>query len=613
MAGDRETRKDLKINESDPLKSINVGQIIPGGSLRIATIPTTLKADNTIQTGVTFQGGTSSNRMSTIDPLNSAINSLLSVPDLGVGKYESNPVDVGNYTVKITNVGLDLTDYLYEWDSEIPNDNPWSPDQTSLSKSKFNNNKAEIQGFVGRIDHEDYYKIFFPFDEDFTIQLSGLKDDAEVELLKEDTFGRVIEDDVNLTPTSKELTFSKKSIDMTENYLLKVSAGLRSKDIEDEGKASTPYTLSISSTATTPIAEPILQFNAATFTGKETDKKAVITVKREGDTATAVKATVNLTPGTATENQDYSPDPIMVDFASGETSKSIEVPLVDDGKPEGDETVNLTLVNPSIGKLGTQSTATLNITDGSASSQSVSVTKPNANSTDGGTPSNQTPFSQEGSYYRLSNQNDSFVIADDKIGKQILGLSGGDKITGSDQDDSLFGMQGADELTGNTGNDQLYGGKGSDNVDGGSGQDQLRGDNDNDTVNGGDGDDLLFGGKESDILMGGSGNDKLSGDRGQDFLTGDGGNDTFILGSGDFASPSINQADVITDFSKTEDKIGLKNGISFRSLTLEPISLSVNGGVGVNSTALKLNNEYLGVISGVVPADLDESLFISAS
>ncbi|MEG4283530.1 Calx-beta domain-containing protein [Microcoleus sp. A006_D1] len=111
-----------------------------------------------------------------------------------------------------------------------------------------------------------------------------------------------------------------------------------------------------------------LQFSTPTFSVNENGTPvAAVTVTRTGSSAGTASATVNLTNGTAVAPGDYNNAPITVNFANGDTApKTITVPIVDDTLVEGNETVNLSLTNPtgtSRVTLGTQSTATLNIID----------------------------------------------------------------------------------------------------------------------------------------------------------------------------------------------------------------------------------------------------------
>ncbi|MFM5960209.1 MAG: Calx-beta domain-containing protein, partial [Dolichospermum sp.] len=96
--------------------------------------------------------------------------------------------------------------------------------------------------------------------------------------------------------------------------------------------------------------------NGNGFTGFPVGK-----VNRNGGDG-AVSVTVNLTNGTATAPSDYNNTAITVNFANGETSKTVTIPIVNDTQFEPNETVNLTLSNPTGGvTLGTQTTAVLTI------------------------------------------------------------------------------------------------------------------------------------------------------------------------------------------------------------------------------------------------------------
>ncbi|MEZ2319188.1 MAG: calcium-binding protein [Microcoleus sp.] len=244
----------------------------------------------------------------------------------------------------------------------------------------------------------------------------------------------------------------------------------------------------------------------------------------------------------------------------------------------------------------------------------VTIAAPAINSSGPGTPTGQPANTVSGQSYNLSDNNDNILVSSlppAAAGKPILGLSGNDNITGTSGFDIINGMQGADTIDGGAGNDSLTGGKGSDQIDGGAGNDNLSGNNDNDTLTGGDGNDTITGGKENDVLIGGLGDDILSGDRGQDILTGGAGNDTFILTGGAATAATLAEADVITDFT-VGDKIGLTGGSVFASLTLETVSLNLNGGAAVSATAIKLGG-YLGIVVGVAPSELTASVFVPAA
>jgi Calx-beta domain/Right handed beta helix region len=90
-----------------------------------------------------------------------------------------------------------------------------------------------------------------------------------------------------------------------------------------------------------------------------------VTVTRTGGSAGTVSAVVNSADGTAIAPGDYNNNPITVTFGDNDTSpKVITIPIVDDLLVEGNETVNLTLANPTGGAtIGTQNSATLTIID----------------------------------------------------------------------------------------------------------------------------------------------------------------------------------------------------------------------------------------------------------
>lgn len=126
---------------------------------------------------------------------------------------------------------------------------------------------------------------------------------------------------------------------------------------------------------------------------------------------------------------------------------------------------------------------------------------------------------------------------------------------------------------------------------GGNGRDTLTGNNGNDLLDGGNGDDILYGGAGNDTLTGGNGSDRLYGGSGNDLLTGGNGSDVFVLAAGE-------GTDVIADFKKGTDVIGLSSGLS-----ADQLSFSGNN--------ILFDSEVLATLTGVDTSTLNASNFIS--
>ncbi|HYW71723.1 MAG TPA: Calx-beta domain-containing protein [Pyrinomonadaceae bacterium] len=122
-----------------------------------------------------------------------------------------------------------------------------------------------------------------------------------------------------------------------------------------------------------------VQFNATALSVNEGDQRANVTVTRSGDTTAA--ATVNYATsdtagssrcdvfnGAASSRCDYLATLGTLHFAAGETSKTISIPIVDDGYAEGNENFTLSLSN-ALGNglgLGSQSAISITIIDNDA-------------------------------------------------------------------------------------------------------------------------------------------------------------------------------------------------------------------------------------------------------
>ena len=108
-----------------------------------------------------------------------------------------------------------------------------------------------------------------------------------------------------------------------------------------------------------------LRFATAAQEVQEGGGMATVTVQRTGGTSGAVSVHYASADGTATGDSDYSPVSGTLSWGAGDgASKSFQVPILDDGDAEGNETVSLALSAPTGGAtLGTPSTQTLTILD----------------------------------------------------------------------------------------------------------------------------------------------------------------------------------------------------------------------------------------------------------
>ncbi len=114
---------------------------------------------------------------------------------------------------------------------------------------------------------------------------------------------------------------------------------------------------------TTPVAGNF-QFSAATYTLPEAGPAALITVTRSGGSTGTATVNYATSGGNATADVDYTNTVGTLTFPSGVTSRTFTVPSINDTLDETNETVNLTLSDPTGGAvLGPRERAVLTITD----------------------------------------------------------------------------------------------------------------------------------------------------------------------------------------------------------------------------------------------------------
>ena len=124
----------------------------------------------------------------------------------------------------------------------------------------------------------------------------------------------------------------------------------------------------------TPVTATVINLSSANYSVGEGDGNLAVVVNRTGDTSFA--ASVNYTTsdtagltdcnvfnGIASSRCDYATTVGTLQFAAGEASKTIFIPIVDDSYAEGPETFSITLSNGVGESLGAVTTATITIVD----------------------------------------------------------------------------------------------------------------------------------------------------------------------------------------------------------------------------------------------------------
>jgi Ca2+-binding RTX toxin-like protein len=262
-----------------------------------------------------------------------------------------------------------------------------------------------------------------------------------------------------------------------------------------------------------------------------------------------VSVTLTPTNAIATAPSDYNSTPITVNFANGETTKTVTIPIVNDTIYELNESVNLTLSNPTNGAtLGTQKTSVLTIVDNDlANAPKISVNNPatviegiNANSVftiniSSGSPypisvnystANQTAIA--GSDYtatngtltfaaketsktisvpilndNLSELNETFILKlTNPINANLTTSQATATITDTLTSSITTTLPAQVENLTLTGTSNING-------TGNSGNNLIVGNTGNNTLNGGAGNDSIFGGVGGDTLTGGLGADRF--------------------------------------------------------------------------------------------------------
>jgi Ca2+-binding RTX toxin-like protein len=301
-------------------------------------------------------------------------------------------------------------------------------------------------------------------------------------------------------------------------------------------------------------------FHVATAIAAVTEGAGMAKVAVVRDDAHAI-ATVNYatSDGTATAGADYTAASGTLTFAPGESSKTIDVPVAQDGSNEGVETFALSLSAPhGAAPAGGQEGSLAMLAGASKTSVAIVDVAPATPDRDGDgvpdatdvCPSVADPGQADGDHDGLGTACDPSEVPVPKQATTPIpapaatpaptpallpgacanlraGTAGDDGLAGTTAGDRLDGKAGADALSGDAGADCLFGGNGADWLAGGAGDDVLHGGAGDDQLRGGAGADRLFGEGGADLLLGGAGADRISAvDRRRDTIDCGAGRDT---------------------------------------------------------------------------------------
>ena len=123
----------------------------------------------------------------------------------------------------------------------------------------------------------------------------------------------------------------------------------------------------------TPPPTSTFQFDSSAYAIQEACTAVTVRVVRQGPTDQPAAVDMASNDGTAKQKGDYTIVVGHLVFAAGETEKTFQVLISDDGYTEGAESATLVLQNPANGTVGTPGSATLQIVDNIPETNSNSI------------------------------------------------------------------------------------------------------------------------------------------------------------------------------------------------------------------------------------------------
>jgi len=276
------------------------------------------------------------------------------------------------------------------------------------------------------------------------------------------------------------------------------------------------------------------------------DRALEFVVTRAGNTSINSTVTFTTTDETAVAGNDYLEYSGTLNFAAGETSKTISVSTIDDSSIEGNETMKVILANASNG--GTLATSigtgiivdddfAFEISDGAVSEGGdlqFTVTRTGSTSiatsvdyvtADGiavansdYTPTNGTLNFMAGETSKIISVAtiDDYIVEGNETLTVILNNPGKGTFT---RKTAIGNIEDNDLILGTASSDTIYGTLHNEEIDGLTGNDTIWGLAGNDTLYGNDGADQLDGGLDTDIMAGGADDDTYVVDNSGDVVT----------------------------------------------------------------------------------------------
>jgi hypothetical protein len=139
---------------------------------------------------------------------------------------------------------------------------------------------------------------------------------------------------------------------------------VRANFSRDIGITNSPVLSNLTVECFSGIAPGNLRFSATNYNISEAGASVTVTVARSCGSAGQVAVDYSVTNGTAMTPEDYGTNAGTLVFEDGELARTFTIPIFEDGLYEYDETIRMTLSNPTGGAtLGTVSTATVTILD----------------------------------------------------------------------------------------------------------------------------------------------------------------------------------------------------------------------------------------------------------